>query len=36
VPYAAARRYLLAGKPPPAGVDDLVAQACACLLDGQG
>lgn len=33
VPYAAARRYLLAGKPPPAAVDDLVAQVCACLLD---
>lgn len=33
VPYAAARRYLLAGKPPPADVDDLVGQVCACLLD---
>jgi AcrR family transcriptional regulator len=36
VPYAAARRYLLASKPPPAGVDDLVAQVCACLLDEHG
>jgi AcrR family transcriptional regulator len=33
VPYAAARRYLLAGEPPPTGVDALVAQACACILD---
>jgi AcrR family transcriptional regulator len=36
VPYAAARRYLQAGKPPPASVDDLVAQVCACVLDQQG
>jgi AcrR family transcriptional regulator len=35
VPYAAARRYLQAGKPPPAGVDDLVTQVCICLLDEQ-
>jgi AcrR family transcriptional regulator len=36
VPYAAARRYLLAGKPPPTAVDDLVTQVCACVLDEQG
>jgi len=33
VPYAAARRHLLAGKPPPAAADGLVAQVCACVLD---
>jgi AcrR family transcriptional regulator len=32
VPYAGARRHLLGGKPPPAAVDDLVAEVCACLL----
>lgn len=36
VPYAAARRYLLAGKPPPAGADELVTQVCACILDEHG
>jgi AcrR family transcriptional regulator len=36
VPYAAARRSLLTGKPPPVAVDDLVAQVCACVLDGHG
>jgi AcrR family transcriptional regulator len=32
VPYAAARRHLLAGRPPPSGVDELVTQVCACIL----
>lgn len=32
VPYAAVRRYLLAGKPPPRAVDDLVARTCRCIL----
>lgn len=32
VPYAAGRRYLIAGKPPPPSVDDLVAATCRCLL----
>jgi AcrR family transcriptional regulator len=32
VPYAAARRYLLAGKPPPPSLDELVAAACRCVL----
>jgi AcrR family transcriptional regulator len=32
VPYAAVRRYLLAGRPPPPLVDDLVATASACVL----
>jgi len=33
VPYAAVRRYLLAGRTPPPAVDELVAKTCACLLD---
>lgn len=32
VPYAAARRHLAAGKPPPPAVDDLVAATCRCIL----
>jgi AcrR family transcriptional regulator len=32
VPYAAVRRYLLGGQPPPAAVDDLVTQTCDCVL----
>jgi len=32
VPYAAVRRYLHAGEPPPTTVDDLVRQACTCVL----
>jgi AcrR family transcriptional regulator len=32
VPYAACRRYLLAGRPPPAIVDDLVLRACEATL----
>ncbi len=32
VPYAATRRHLLAGEPPPTDVDDLVTQVCACVL----
>jgi len=32
VPYAAGRRYLLAGQPPPPSVDDLVAATCRCIL----
>lgn len=32
VPYAAARRYLLTGEPPPLSLDDLVAATCACAL----
>lgn len=32
VPYAAARRYLLAGRPPPLLVDDLVTAACEAAL----
>jgi AcrR family transcriptional regulator len=36
VPYAACRRYLLAGKNPPASLDELVLQTCACtLFDGR-
>jgi AcrR family transcriptional regulator len=34
VPYAAARRYLAAGQPPPPAVDDLVAATCRCILSG--
>jgi AcrR family transcriptional regulator len=33
VPYAAVRRYLLAGRTPPQAVDALVAKTCACVLD---
>jgi AcrR family transcriptional regulator len=36
VPYAAARRHLLDGKPPPAAADELVAQVCACVLGEHG
>jgi len=32
VPYAACRRYLLAGQEPPASIDDLVLRACTCTL----
>jgi AcrR family transcriptional regulator len=32
VPYAAARRYLLQGQPPPTAVDALVARTCDCVL----
>jgi AcrR family transcriptional regulator len=32
VPYGACRRYLVAGKPPPPAVDDLVARVCRCVL----
>jgi AcrR family transcriptional regulator len=35
VPYAASRRYLLAGKPPPRAVDDLVLRACEATLLAQ-
>jgi AcrR family transcriptional regulator len=31
-PYGASRRYLLAGKPPPPQVDELVVQTCRCVL----
>lgn len=34
VPYAACRRYLLAGQPPPPSVDDLVLKACEATLFG--
>jgi AcrR family transcriptional regulator len=34
VPYAACRRYLLAGRAPPAVVDDLVLKACDATLFG--
>jgi AcrR family transcriptional regulator len=32
VPYGACRRYLLAGRAPPAVVDDLVVHTCICTL----
>jgi AcrR family transcriptional regulator len=32
VPYAACRRYLLAGNAPPASVDELVVRTCVCTL----
>ena len=32
VPYAAVRRYLIAGQPPPPAVDDLVTAACDAAL----
>ena len=32
IPYAACRRYLLAGQPPPLLIDDLVLQACDAAL----
>jgi AcrR family transcriptional regulator len=34
VPYAASRRYLLAGRPPPRAVDDLVLRTCDATLFG--
>jgi AcrR family transcriptional regulator len=34
VPYAASRRYLLAGRPPPTAVDDLVLRTCDATLFG--
>lgn len=34
VPYAAVRRYLHSGKPPPKDVDDLVSRTCTCVLNG--
>lgn len=32
VPYGASRRYLLAGKPPPPAVDELIVRTCRCVL----
>lgn len=32
VPYAAVRRYLHAGEPPPREVDDLILRTCACIM----
>jgi hypothetical protein len=32
VPYAAVRRYLIGGKPPPRSVDELVTRTCQCIL----
>ena len=32
VPYGASRRYLLAGKPPPTTVDELIIRTCRCVL----
>ena len=32
VPYAAVRRYLITGKPPPPSVDDLIARTVRCIL----
>ncbi len=32
VPYAAVRRYLIGGKPPPRSVDELVTRTCHCIL----
>lgn len=32
VPYAAVRRYLLAGEAPPRSVDELVTRTCECIL----
>jgi AcrR family transcriptional regulator len=32
LPYAAMRRYLAAGEPPPASLEDLVATTCGCVL----
>jgi AcrR family transcriptional regulator len=31
-PYGASRRYLLAGKPPPPTVDELIVRTCRCVL----
>lgn len=33
VPYAAGRRHLIAGDPPPPFIDDLVTQTLRCVLD---
>jgi AcrR family transcriptional regulator len=32
VPYGASRRYLLAGRPPPPSLDELVLRTCGCTL----
>jgi AcrR family transcriptional regulator len=32
VPYAAVRRYLITGNPPPPSVDDLIARTVKCIL----
>jgi AcrR family transcriptional regulator len=32
VPYAAVRRHLMAGKPPPLSVDELITRTCRCIL----
>ena len=32
VPYAAVRRYLITGNPPPPSVDDLIARTVGCIL----
>jgi AcrR family transcriptional regulator len=32
VPYAAVRRYLITGNPPPPSVDDLIARTVTCIL----
>jgi AcrR family transcriptional regulator len=32
MPYGASRRYLLAGKPPPLAVDELIVRTCRCVL----
>ncbi|MEO3828272.1 TetR/AcrR family transcriptional regulator [Actinomadura sp. B10D3] len=34
VPYGAVRRHLLARRPPPASVDDLIAHTCRAVLPG--
>jgi AcrR family transcriptional regulator len=34
VPYAACRRYLIAGQDPPPSLDELVLKTCACTLFG--
>lgn len=34
LPYAAMRRYIAAGQPPPASVDGLVERTCRCVLAG--
>jgi len=34
LPYAAMRRHVAAGEPPPAVVEDLVVTACRCVLAG--
>jgi AcrR family transcriptional regulator len=36
VPYAACRRYLLAGQPPPNSIDELVVRVCECTLFENG